>query len=167
MRRVTVVLLLLLVAATPALGDNTEKKHRIDARISSLRNRVHSHQKQEAELGREVAGYTARIRALEGKVGDVSLRLETLEADLALHQKRLDALDTLYTFQSERFAFLQTQYQRAEAALNTRLIDIYESDPATPLDIFLGSRNLKQALDQVSYLIDVGVQDRRLASEVP
>src|SRR5205823_3204938 len=37
---------------------------------------------------------------------------------------------------------------------------------ATSLDVFLGSRNLTDALDQVSYLIDVGVQDRRIANEV-
>jgi murein DD-endopeptidase MepM/ murein hydrolase activator NlpD len=166
MRRLAVAVLLLLVVATPAFGDDATKKHRIDDRISTLRGRVAAHRRQEAALRGEVAGYTARIRALEGRVGDVSLRLETLEADLALHQKRLVALNALYGFQSQRFAFLQVQYRRAQTALDRRLVDIYESDPASPLDIFLGSRNLKEALDQIAYLIDIGVQDRRIAGEV-
>jgi murein DD-endopeptidase MepM/ murein hydrolase activator NlpD len=166
MRRLGVAFGLFLLLATPALGDDVTRKHHIDARISSLRDRVAAHQKQEAALRSEVAGYTARIRALEARVGDVSLRLGTLEDDLALHQRRLHALDTLFAFQSERYAFLQQQFGKAERALDQRLVDIYESDPVSPMDVFLGSRNLHDALDQVSYLIDIGVQDRRIATEV-
>src|SRR5438105_12989881 len=109
MRRLAVALLLLLAAATPALGDDAAKKHRLDARIAALQGRVAAHRKQEAALRSEVAGYTTRIRALEGRVGDVSLRLETLEADLALHQKRLAAPDSLYTLPSEPVALLKSQ----------------------------------------------------------
>ena len=166
MRRLAVAFVLLLVAATPALGDDATKKHQLDARISSLRGRVASHQKQEAQLRSEVSGYTTRIRALEARVGDVSLRLGTLQADLALHQNRLDALNALFELQSQRFAFLRVQYRKAQAALEQRLVEIYESDPASPLDVFLGSRNLKEALDQIAYLTDIGVQDRRISNEV-
>ena len=166
MRRLAVAFVLLLAAATPALGDDATKKHQLDARISSLRGRVASHQKQEAELRSEVAGYTTRIRALEARVGDVSLRLGTLQADLALHQGRLDALNALFELQSQRFAFLRVQYQKAQAALDQRLVEIYESDQASPLDVFLGSRNLKEALDQIAYLTDIGVQDRRISNQV-
>src|SRR5262249_31658463 len=141
-------------------------KHQLDARIASLRDRVASHQQQEAALRSEVAGYTTRMRALEARVGDVSLRLSTLEDDLALHQHRLDALDALFAFQSERVPFLQHQYRKAQAALDPRLVEIYESDPVSPLDVFLGSRNLHEALDQVSYLVDIGVQDRQVSNEV-
>ncbi len=166
MRRIAAAFVLLLGFATPALGDDATKKHQVDAQISSLQARVASHQQREAELRGEVAGYTARIRGLESRVGDVSLRLETLEADLSLHQRRLDALNALFDLQSKRSAFLREQYVRAQTALDGRLVDIYESDPASPLDIFLGSRNLSEALDQVAYLIDIGVQDQRIADQV-
>ncbi len=166
MRRVAAAFVLLLAFATPALGDDAAKKHQVDTQISSLQARVASHRQREAELRGQVAGYTARIRELEGRVGDVSLRLETLQADLSLHQRRLDALNALFDFQSQRYAFLREQYARAQTALDGRLVDIYESDPASPLDIFLGSRNLSEALDQVAYLIDIGVQDQRIADQV-
>ena len=166
MRRLAVAFVLLLVAATPALGDDATKKHQLDARISSLRGRVASHQEQEAQLRSEVAGYTTRIRALEARVGDVSLRLGTLQADLALHQSRLEAFNALFELQSQRFAFLRVQYRKAQSALEQRLVEIYESDQASPLDVFLGSRNLKEALDQIAYLTDIGVQDRRISNQV-
>ena len=96
MRRVGLALLLLLAAATPALGDDAGRKHHIDSQIATLQNTLTGQRKHEQALRGEVAGYTARIRALESRVGDVSLRLQTLEEDLALHQKRLDALNALF-----------------------------------------------------------------------
>jgi len=156
----------LLVAATPALGDDATKKHAVEAKISALQARTASHRRRESQLRSEVAGYTSRIRALEARVGDVSLRLQTLESDLSLHQRRLNALNELFTLQSDRLAFLQGQYAAAVQLLDRRLVDIYESDPPSSLDVFLGARNVHDALDQVAYLTDIGVQDRHIAGEV-
>jgi murein DD-endopeptidase MepM/ murein hydrolase activator NlpD len=50
--------------------------------------------------------------------------------------------------------------------LNRRLVDIYESDQASTLDVFLGAANVQEALDQVAFMTDIGVQDRRIATEV-
>jgi murein DD-endopeptidase MepM/ murein hydrolase activator NlpD len=166
MRSAALVVLVLLAAATPALGDDATKKHAFDARISSLQARTAAHRRRETELRDEVAGYTTRIRALEARVGDVSLRLQTLESDLSLHQHRLDALTELFKLQSDRLTFLEGQYAAAVQALNHRLVDIYESDPPSSLDVFLGANNVHDALDQVAYLTDIGVQDRRIAAEV-
>ena len=166
MRRLTLALFVLLLVATPALGDDVTKKHQVDAKLSAVQARLAEHKRQEHALRAQVADYTSRIRTLEAKVGDVSLRLQTLEADLALHQKRLDALNALFALQTQRFVFLQHQYARSMQTLNRRLVDIYESDPTSTLDVFLGAANVQQALDQVAYLTDIGVQDRRIATEV-
>ena len=166
MRSGALVVLVLLVAATPALGDDATKQHAVEAKISALQARTASHRRRESQLRSEVAGYTSRIRALEARVGDVSLRLQTLESDLSLHQRRLNALNELFTLQSDRLAFLQGQYAAAVQLLDRRLVDIYESDPPSSLDVFLGARNVHDALDQVAYLTDIGVQDRHIAGEV-
>ena len=166
MRQAVVALGVLLGVATPALGDDIQKKHDVDAKISSLQGKQATNQRREEQLRGEVADYTARIRALEARVGDVSLRLQTLEEDLGLHQRRLDALDALFSFQSQRFRFLEQQYARAVKTLDRRLVDIYESDPASPLDVFLGARTLDDAVAQVTYLSDIGRQDRLIAREV-
>jgi len=85
MRRLALALLLLLVAAAPALGDDVAKKHQVDSRIASLQDKLVVQRQREHALRNEVAGYTDRIRALEAQVGDVSLKLSTLEADLSMH----------------------------------------------------------------------------------
>jgi murein DD-endopeptidase MepM/ murein hydrolase activator NlpD len=50
--------------------------------------------------------------------------------------------------------------------LNRRLVDIYESEQTSTLDVFLGASNVQDALDQVAFMTDIGVQDRRIATEV-
>ena len=166
MRRIPLALVVLLLAAAPAFGDDVTKKHQVDAQITSLQGKLSAHKQQEQALRNQVAGYTSQIRTLESKVGDVSLKLSTLEADLALHQKRLDALNSLFRLQSKRFAFLEAEYAESMRTLNRRLVDIYESDQASTLDVFLGAANVQEALDQVAFMTDIGVQDRRIATEV-
>ncbi len=138
MRRITLALAVALICAAPALGSDIGRKHQIDTKIASLKDRLAAQKQREQALRTEVAGYTSRIRSLEAKVGDVSLRLSTLESDLSLHQGRLDALNALFTIQSRRFEFLRAQYVEAVKILNTRLVDIYESEPASTIDLVLG-----------------------------
>jgi murein DD-endopeptidase MepM/ murein hydrolase activator NlpD len=166
MRRLALAVLAVLVLATPAFGDDVTKKHQIDTRLSSLQDKLAAQKHHEQALRNEVAGFTSRIRSLEAKVGDVSLRLKTLEADLALHQGRLDALNELFTVQTKRFTFLEAQYAASTAMLNRRLVDIYESPPTSTLDVVLGARSVQDALDEVQYMNEIGEQDRRIAAEV-
>ncbi|MDX6475873.1 MAG: hypothetical protein QOH95_1384 [Gaiellaceae bacterium] len=166
MRRLALALLVVLVVATPAFGDDVTKKHQVDSQISSLQEKLAAQKQREQGLRNQVADYTSRIRTLEGRVGDVSLRLQTMEADLALHLRRLDALNALFALQTKKFVFLKQQYAESMRVLNQRLVDIYESDQTSSLDVFLGSRSVQDAIDQVQYLNDIGDQDRRIAHQV-
>ena len=166
MRRVALALLLLLAAATPALGDDTGRKHQIDSQIATLQNTLTGQRKHEQALRSQVDDYTSRIRALESRVGDVSLKLTTLEDDLALHQKRLDALNALFHVQSDRLTTLRSEYGRSLDVLNKRLVDIYESDDPTTLDILFGSKSIQDAIDRVQALSDITAQDRAVSAAV-
>ena len=166
MRRIALALLVALVCVTPALGSDIGRKHQIDTKIASLQDKLAAQKQNEQALRDEVAGYTSRIRALESRVGDVSLRLKTLESDLSLHEKRLNALNALYGIQTKRFDLLQKQYGASVDTLNKRLVDIYESEPASTLEVILGARSIQDALDQVQYMNEIGQQDRRIAAQV-
>ena len=89
-----------------------------------------------------------------------------MEADLALHQRRLNALNALFRVQTQKFVFLKEQYAESVKVLNTRLVDIYESDETSTIDVFLGSSSLQDAVDKVQYLNEIGDQDRRIAQQV-
>ena len=166
MRRLALAAVLLLAVATPAFGDNVGRKHRIDSKISTLQDKLAAQKRSERALRNEVDGYTTRIRALEARVGDVSLHLETLQSDLTLHERRLNALDRLFHVQTERWHFLRSQYAHSVAVLDRRVLDIYESDDPSTLDILLGSGNLQDVIDRVQYLDEISAQDKRIAAQV-
>ena len=166
MRRVALALLLLLAAATPALGDDAGRKHQIDSQIATLQNELTAQRQHEQALRNEVNDFTTRIRALEARVGDVSLHLQTLEADLSLHQQRLDALNALFHVQTDRLTTLRAQYRKSLEVLNRRLVDIYESDDPTTLDILFGSRSVQDAIDRVQALSEINAQDRAVSAAV-
>jgi len=166
MRRVALALLLLLAVATPAFGDDAGRKHQLDSQIATLQNTLTGQRQKERALRSQVDDYTSRIRALEARVGDVSLRLTTLDEDLALHQKRLDALNALFNVQTDRLTTLRGEYRRSLDVLNKRLVDIYESDDPTTLDILFGSHSIQDAIDRVQALSEINAQDQVVSAAV-
>ena len=75
-------------------------------------------------------------------------------------------MNALFRLQDSRFRFLRTQYAASLATLNRRLVDIYESDEPSTLDVVLGARSIQDALDQVQYMNEIGEQDKRIATQV-
>jgi murein DD-endopeptidase MepM/ murein hydrolase activator NlpD len=158
-RRLAVVLFAGLVLAAPASGDNSGKLSDVQARLAAARAK-------ETRLTSQISQVTSQIRTLERRVGDVSQKLSILEHDLALHQRRLDKLNELFAFETERLNFLQRQYAHVLRQLNLRMIDIYETQDPTLVEVILESSSFQDALDQLHYLSAIARQDKRIASEV-
>ena len=157
--RLAVILVAFLVLAAPAAGDNSGKINALQARIAAARAK-------EVRLTEQIHDVTADIRQLEGRVGDVSQKLSTLEHDLALHQRRLDRLNELFAFETERLNFLRRQYATVLRELNLRMIDLYETPDPTVVEVILESESFQDALEQISYLQAIARQDKRIATEV-
>ena len=158
-QRAALVFVACLVLVAPAAGDN-------GGRIGDLQARIAAARAKEAWLTAQISDVTAEIRTLEGRVGDVSQKLSVLEHDLALHQRRLDRLNALFTFETKRLNFLRRQYARVLRQLNLRMIDLYETRDPTLVEVILESSSLQEALEQIHYLDAIARQDKRIASEV-
>src|SRR5262245_44416786 len=166
MKRVPLALLLALALAAPALAGDVDRKRSVDAKIEALQGHLEKQKAQEQDLRAAIQGVTQRIRSLEAQVGDVSLRLQTLEQDLALHQDRLDKLTELFGLQTKRYNALKQQHALSIERLNHRVVEIYESEDVTSLDVVLGASSIQDALDKIEYLSLIGEQDERIAREV-
>ena len=158
-RRLALVLIAGLVLAAPAAGDNSGELGSVQARLAAARAK-------EARLTNQISDVTSQIRSLERKVGDVSQKLSVLERDLALHQRRLDRLNELFNFETERLNFLKRQYANVVRQLNLRMIDIYETRDPTLVEVILASRSFQDVLDQIHYLEAIARQDKRIAAAV-
>jgi murein DD-endopeptidase MepM/ murein hydrolase activator NlpD len=158
-RRLAIVLAACCVLAAPAAGDDGGKLGQLQARISAARAK-------EARLTQQISSVTASIRSLEAKVGDVSQKLSILERDLELHQRRLDKLNALYAFETERLTFLRRAYAKAVHELNLRMIDIYETQDPTLVEVIIESDSFQEALDRIHYLDAIAQQDKHIAARV-
>ena len=158
-RRLAIVLAACLVLAAPAAGDNSGKIGQLQARIAAARQK-------EARLSAEISGFTKSIRSLEARVGDVSQKLSILERDLLLHERRLNKLDQLYDFETERLNFLQRAYAKASHELNLRMVDLYETHDPTLVEVIIESDSFQEALDRIHYLDSIAQQDKHIAARV-
>lgn len=165
--RLLLGLVLGLLAVAPALADTIhQKKVQVDQQIAGLRDRLAATKQKESALKDEIAAVTVKIRDLESKVGDVSGRLSTLEHELALRQQKLDGLNQLFRLETRRLVFLRVEYAHSLARLNRRLVDVYESDGPTTLDVLFSSASVSDIVMQLDYVKRIGAQDRRIALEV-
>ena len=158
-RRLAIVLLAGLVLVAPASGDNSGKLQDVRARLSAARAK-------EDRLTAQISDVTVQIRSLERRVGDVSQKLSALEQDLSLHQRRLDRLNALFGLETQRLNFLHRQYANVVRQLNLRMIDIYETQDPTVVEVILESSSFQDVLDRLHYLDAIARQDKRIASMV-
>jgi murein DD-endopeptidase MepM/ murein hydrolase activator NlpD len=120
----------------------------------------------ESRLSSEIGAIESEIRELEAQVSGVSVQLDTLERDLRLQQEKLNRVLRLYRFQTEQLDFLRRQYNLSVHRLNRRLIQLYQGDDPTTLDVFLSSESISEFLEQIDYVQDIVSQDARISTQV-
>jgi murein DD-endopeptidase MepM/ murein hydrolase activator NlpD len=158
-RRFAILAVGCLLLAAPAAGDNGHSLGEVQSKLSAARQK-------EARLQQQISGLTSDIRKLEARVGDVSQKLGLLERDLELHQRRLDKLNALYAFETERLNFLRRAYATALHQLNLRMIDLYETHDPTLVEVIIESSSFQDALDRIHYLDAIAQQDKHIAAKV-
>ena len=159
-RRLAILAVGCLLIASPAAGDNGRHSlGEVQAKLSATRQK-------EAALTQQISGLTVDIRKLEARVGDVSQKLSLLEQDLELHHRRLDKLNALYAFETERLNFLRRAYATAVHQLNLRMIDLYETHDPTLVEVIIESQSFQDALDRIHYLDSIAQQDKHIAARV-
>jgi murein DD-endopeptidase MepM/ murein hydrolase activator NlpD len=162
-RRLSLGLLLSLLVA---LAATLSTQARAGDSLSTLQAKIAAAQAQEAQLSSEIVSIEGRIRTLEQQVGGVSERLTTLESDLALQQEKLDRITALFRLQTDQLNFFKHEYAVSLGRLNQRLVELYESDDPSTLDVLLSTESLSDFLDQISYVRDIGSQDARITGQV-
>jgi murein DD-endopeptidase MepM/ murein hydrolase activator NlpD len=161
-RRLALALFLSLTVLLPASLSTSAKADR----LQSLQQKIASAQAEEARLSSEIGSIEAEIRELEAQVGGVSVRLDTLERDLALQQEKLNRVRRLFRFQTQQLNFLKREYDVSLHRLNMRLIELYEGEDTTTLDVFLSSESISDFLEHVDYVQDIVEQDAHISTQV-
>jgi septal ring factor EnvC (AmiA/AmiB activator) len=153
---------------TPLAGGQStwDRKSQIDARISSLQSAIAQAKQREGALSSDIANASTEIDSLESDIGVLSARLAVLERELAAHRARLNRLEDRFEEQTRNLIHLRRQLEIAEARLEARLVEIYQSEEAGVLDILLQVESLSELIEQVDYVTEIGRQDRAIVTEI-
>jgi murein DD-endopeptidase MepM/ murein hydrolase activator NlpD len=166
-RRVAFLLLLTLVAASPAAADNVfGRKERVDSKIATLNDKIATARARERALAADIASVSAKIRQLEREVGDVSRDLATLEHDLALQKEKLRKITELWQLQTAKLKFLRGQHAVAVDRLNDRIVAVYESGSLSTVDVLLSAASFSELVSRIDYVKQITSQDERIADSV-
>jgi peptidoglycan hydrolase CwlO-like protein len=166
-RAVVVGLVLALVGAAPAAGDDpVEEKRAVDVRIASLRDEIEAAKEKEGVLPSQLTEVVAELDAAQAAVDRAQGSLDQLEAELASEQARLERLTLLLREQTEKLRDLEEQHARAVEILQTRVRAIYIEGPQDALSVIVSARSLGDMIDSYEFMSRIGRQDRRIANEV-
>jgi murein DD-endopeptidase MepM/ murein hydrolase activator NlpD len=156
-----------LILTPLAAGQSTwDRKSQIDARISSLQSAISQAKQREGALSSEIANASNEIDSLESDISVLSARLAVLERELAAHRARLERLEDRFEQQTRYLNHLRRQLEIAQARLEARLVEIYQSEEAGVLEILLQVESLSQLIEQVDYVTEIGRQDRAIVTEI-
>src|SRR5262245_48571858 len=159
------VLLAILVCLMVGLATLVGSPARAD-RASSLQAQIAEAQVKEHRLQCDIGSLESRIRTLEDQVGGVSVQLDELQHDLDLQIVRLHKIRELYRFQTAQLDFFSHEYNVSVDRLNERLIEMYESDEPSTLDVLMSANSLGDFLEQVDYVRNIGSQDAVITTQV-
>jgi len=156
-----------VLGAPSALGQSVyDKQADVNRKISGLREDIEAAKAKEGVLTSEIQAAGQRIEALSGDIGALSSLIAELEADLAVLRAKLDRLQARFEQQTRDLERLKQQYRIAQAQLEERLVELYQSDETDSFGVLLQVQSLGDLLDQLEYFDSIGRQDRAIAREL-
>jgi septal ring factor EnvC (AmiA/AmiB activator) len=158
---------LLTILVPGAAGQSAwDQKRFLDSRIAGLQAQIAQAKDKEGALTSEIEAASSRIGALEDKIAVLTDKLTRLENDLAAHRKRLERLEELYDEQTAQLIRLRKQLAVAQARLEARLVELYQSAETDELAIILGVQTIGEMIEQIDYITEIGRQDRSIVDDV-
>ncbi|HEY3106679.1 MAG TPA: peptidoglycan DD-metalloendopeptidase family protein [Gaiellaceae bacterium] len=170
-RRIIVLLVasaaVIALAVPAALGQSlSNRKDALDAHISGLQDQIAKAKAKEQVLTGDISAASTRINGLAGDIDTLTAKVNALEHDLAVHRSRLARLEARLRDQTETLHRLVREHAEAQARLEARLVQLYETDEASELEILLQVNSLSDLLEQLDYFHTIGQEDKRIADTI-
>jgi len=157
----------LVLGVPAAIGQSVyDEQADVNRKISGLREDIEAAKATEGVLTSEIQAAGQRIEALSGDIGALSSLIAELEADLAELRAKLDRLRARFEQQTRDLERLKQQYRIAQAQLEERLVELYQSDETDSFGVLLQVQSLGDLLDQLEYFDSIGRQDRAISREL-
>jgi len=133
------------------------------AKLSSLQDDLAAGIRQTAS---ELKGINADLTAVRAKVTVMETKIDAVKADYAGLVSQLKDLDAQLEVLQTRETAKKAELAERKAMLSERLRSAYDTDRTSMLETFLSGGTFTDLLAEMSYFIDVGEQDKALASQI-
>ena len=168
-RRLSAYALVVLAAVVlPATAGATlyDRQEQLESRIAALQSSIEQAKQQEGVLSSEIRSASADIGSLEGRIDVLSGVVAELQAELDASRARLAALEQKLAEQTARLEYLVGQHRIAQERLEERLVDLYEAETTSTLEIVLQVGSLTDLIEQIDYFQALGRQDKEITENI-
>lgn len=161
------------VARGDELSDAKAKQEQLKKEIAAQKARVAAINDLQAGLAAEIRSTKSDLKAIGADLAAVKKKITSMEAKIAEVQAAYDSLvlqvqamdAELGRVTAQEIAKRQELSER-RALLAERVRNAYDTDRTSPLETFLSGGTFTDLLAEMSYYIDVGEQDKALASQI-
>jgi murein DD-endopeptidase MepM/ murein hydrolase activator NlpD len=161
-------LTVLVAAAIPAgaAGALQDRQEQLESRIAALHDSIEGAKHKEGVLASEIRSASADIGSLEAQIDVLSGVVAELETELGASRARLAALEHKLAEQTERLEYLVRQHAIAQRRLEERLVELYEAETTSTLEVVLQVGSLTDLLEQLDYFTALGRQDKEITENL-
>jgi murein DD-endopeptidase MepM/ murein hydrolase activator NlpD len=149
-------------ALLPLPGETASLSERIVAKRSQIEER----KQKEGVLTTDIAGFSDRIRGLEGQIDTTEQRLGDAQQELdARRGELLEVRDDLEVAR-DNLARARAKLEVGREALADRLVELYKSDQPDVLTVLLQADGFTDLLERTEFLERISDQDREIVERV-
>ncbi|HEX2504872.1 MAG TPA: hypothetical protein VHK22_01575, partial [Gaiellaceae bacterium] len=143
-----------------------DRQDQIESRIAALRDSISDSKHKEGVLASEIRAASADIGSLEGRIEVLNGLVAELQAELEASRARLAALEEKLAEQTARLEYLVEQHRIAMEHLEQRLVELYETETTSTIEIVLQVGSLTALLDQIDYFEALGRRDQEITTRL-
>jgi murein DD-endopeptidase MepM/ murein hydrolase activator NlpD len=160
---------LVLWAVLPMVSSGASPSGKLDQlnnKIQSTQGRIGDRKGTERVLTTQISAYSARINALQSKIGRLQRRQAGVESDLQAKQAELGRIQSDLRSERRRLVRLRARFVEARAALAQRLVELYQTDTPDVVTVILNSKGFADLLERGDFMQRVSEQDQKIVTLV-
>jgi murein DD-endopeptidase MepM/ murein hydrolase activator NlpD len=156
----------LLPSGSAGQVSKQQELHSLQQRIDNARAKIGRKKGTERMLGAQIAGYQRRIDKLQGRIGTLASRQQTIEVDLAKKRTELEALQTDLRGERARLVRLRKRLLETRRLLRLRLVEIYKAGKPDLITVILNSDGFADLIERGEFIARISDQDRKIVKLV-
>jgi murein DD-endopeptidase MepM/ murein hydrolase activator NlpD len=160
------VLWAVLPLSSSGQSSKQQELSKLQQRIDQAREKIGRKRGTERVLSTEIAGYTQRIRRLQGKIATLTTRQQRIQTELDAKLAELERLRTQLRRERARLVRLRKRLAETRAVLSNRLVEIYKAQKPDAISVILNSDGFADLIERGEFIKRISDQDRRIITFV-